>query len=227
MDSNWSAGGLELYLADIRARPEEFSPYERRVLYSVSEKARSANSLADLMNFVFTATKEICPTDRMSFLMLEEAGMRVVSHWVRAEYEPLPHWRDLNTLWEDALARHFKVDIADYPFWLITSRSMQYSWGNNVGVQLIKEVADNVLGHGSVVMNESAAEKLGLADGDRVEVRSPLNSTRGKVVLREPHRHRRRHRGFCRGKSCCPRRRRANRCGGSCSARPGPGHCPR
>ena len=72
-----------------RARPEEFSPYERRVLYSVSEKARSANSLADLMNFVFTATKEICPTDRMSFLMLEEAGMRVVSHWVRAEYEPL------------------------------------------------------------------------------------------------------------------------------------------
>jgi len=29
--------------------------------------------------------------------------------------------------------------IADYPFWLVTSRSMQYSWGNNVGVQLIKE----------------------------------------------------------------------------------------
>ena len=77
------------------------------------------------------------------------------------------------------------MQIADYPFWLITSRSMQYSWGNNVGIQLIKEVADNVIGHGSVVMNESAAEKLGIADGDLVEVRSPLNATKGKVMLRE------------------------------------------
>jgi phenylacetyl-CoA:acceptor oxidoreductase len=102
-----------------------------------------------------------------------------------AEYEALPHWRDLNGLWENALAKHFKVEIADYPFWLVTSRSMQYSWGNNVGVQLIKEVADNVLGHGSVVMNEAAAEKLGIADGDLVEVRSPLNSTKGNVMLRE------------------------------------------
>jgi len=34
-------------------------------------------------------------------------------------------------------------------------------------------------------MNESAAEKFGIADGDLVEVRSPLNSTKGKVMLRE------------------------------------------
>ena len=101
------------------------------------------------------------------------------------EYEPLPHWHDLTGLWEGALAQHFSVRIDDYPFWLITAHSMQYSWGNNVGVQLIKEVADNVMGHGSVVMNESAAEKLGIADGDLVEVRSPLNSTKGKVMLRE------------------------------------------
>ncbi len=32
----------------------------------------------------------------------------------------------------------------DYPFWLLTARSMQYAWGANVGMQLIKEVADNV-----------------------------------------------------------------------------------
>ena len=102
-----------------------------------------------------------------------------------AEYEPLPHWHDLQALWEGALAKHFSVQIADYPFWLITARSMQYSWGNNVGIQLIREVADNVVGHGSVVMNASAAKKLGIADGDLVEVRSPLNSTSGSVVLRE------------------------------------------
>jgi phenylacetyl-CoA:acceptor oxidoreductase len=102
-----------------------------------------------------------------------------------AEYEPLPPWRDLAGLWEDALASHYKVQITDYPFWLITARSMQYSWGGNVGIPLIKEMADNVAGHGSVVMNRAAADRLGIADGDVVEVRSPLNHTKGRVMLCE------------------------------------------
>jgi phenylacetyl-CoA:acceptor oxidoreductase len=62
---------------------------------------------------------------------------------------------------------------------------MQYSWGGNVGIQLMKEVADNVAGHGKVVMNCGAAEKLGIADGEEVEVRSPLNHTKGRVMLCE------------------------------------------
>ena len=109
-------------------------------------------------------------------------------HWwdkQLAEYEALPHWRDLGALWENALAKHFAVPIADYPFWLVTSRSMQYSWGGNVGIQLIKEVAANVAGHGSIVMNRTAAEKLGIGDGDLAEVRSPLNHTKGRVALCE------------------------------------------
>ena len=115
---------------------------------------------------------------------LHEQGI----HWwdkQLGEYEALPHWRDLGGLWEDALAKHFKVEIADYPFWLITSRSMQYSWGNNVGLQIIREVSSNVAGHGNVVMNHAAAEKLGIGDGDLVEVRSPLNDTKGRVMLCE------------------------------------------
>jgi phenylacetyl-CoA:acceptor oxidoreductase len=99
------------------------------------------------------------------------------------EYEPLPSWRNLAALWEGALAKHYNVRIDDYPFWLVTARSMQYSWGGNVGIQLIKEVADNVAGHGGVVMNTDAAKRLGIADGELVEVRSPLNATQGKVVL--------------------------------------------
>src|SRR6516165_5118350 len=62
---------------------------------------------------------------------------------------------------------------------------MQYSWGGNVGIQLIREVAGNVAGHGSVVMNAAAAAAIGIGDGDLVEVRSPLNSTRGRVMLCE------------------------------------------
>jgi phenylacetyl-CoA:acceptor oxidoreductase len=115
---------------------------------------------------------------------LHEQGINWWDKQLR-EYEPLPRWHDLNGLWEDALAKHFSVRIADYPFWLITARSMQYSWGGNVGIQLIKEVADNVAGHGSVVMNHAAAGRLGIADGDIVEVRSPLNETKGRVMLCE------------------------------------------
>jgi phenylacetyl-CoA:acceptor oxidoreductase len=109
-------------------------------------------------------------------------------HWwdrQLAEYEPLPHWRDLAGLWEEALARHFQVQIADYPFWLITARSMQYSWGGNVGIQLMKEVADNVAGHGGVVVNRTTAERLGIADGELIEVSSPLNHTQGRAMLSE------------------------------------------
>ncbi|HEX8808788.1 MAG TPA: molybdopterin dinucleotide binding domain-containing protein, partial [Xanthobacteraceae bacterium] len=101
------------------------------------------------------------------------------------EYEPLPRWRDLAALWEGALAKHYNVQIGDYPFWLITARSMQYSWGGNVGIQLIKELADNVAGHGAIVINRAAAKRLGIGDGETVEVRSPLNATQGRVVLSE------------------------------------------
>ena len=131
------------------------------------------------------------PYQERLFRVGKELARRLHEHaiiwWDRQldEYEPLPPWRDLAGLWEEALARHFAVRIEDYPFWLITARSMQYSWGGNVGIQLIKEVADNVAGHGSVVMNSAAAARLGVGDGERVEVRSPLNSTEGRVLLCE------------------------------------------
>ena len=83
------------------------------------------------------------------------------------------------------MERNFNVRIGDYPFWLITTHSMQYSWGGNVSIQLIKEVADNIAGHSKVIMNHGAAEKLGIADGDLVEVRSPLDHTKGSVMLCE------------------------------------------
>jgi phenylacetyl-CoA:acceptor oxidoreductase len=131
------------------------------------------------------------PYQERMFRIGKELGRRLHEHgigwWDRQleEYEPLPRWRDLAALWENALSRHYQVCISDFPFWLITARSMQYSWGGNVGIQLIREVAENVAGHGGVVMNATAAAKLGITDGDIVEVRSPLNSTKGRVVLCE------------------------------------------
>jgi phenylacetyl-CoA:acceptor oxidoreductase len=101
------------------------------------------------------------------------------------EYKALPVWHDLNQVWESALSRNFNVDIDDYPFWLVTSRSMQYAWGSNAGIPLMREVAKNVRGHAGVVINTTKAAELGLADGDRVEINSPLSGTHGMVVTRQ------------------------------------------
>ena len=129
------------------------------------------------------------PYQERLFRIGKELGRRLHEHgitwWDRQieEYEPLPHWRDLAGLWEGALARHFHVAIEDYPFWLITARSMQYAWGGNAGIPLIRELSENVAGHGGIVMNSATGERLGISDGDVVEVRSPLNHTKGRVAL--------------------------------------------
>ena len=62
---------------------------------------------------------------------------------------------------------------------------MQYAWSGNVGVQMIREVAGNISGHGGVVMNPRAAERLGLEEGDLVEIATPRRATKGHVVLRQ------------------------------------------
>ncbi|MBT7950063.1 MAG: molybdopterin-dependent oxidoreductase [Gammaproteobacteria bacterium] len=98
------------------------------------------------------------------------------------EYEVMPTWKDFPGMWEQALEKSFEVNIADYPFWLVTTRSMQYAWGSNAGIQIMREVAQNIKGHGGLVMNANRAGELGLKNGDRIEIRSPLSATRGYVI---------------------------------------------
>lgn len=115
---------------------------------------------------------------------LHETG---VHWWDRQleEYEPLPEWKDLNKLWDELIEKNHNVKAADYPYWLLTGRSMQYAWGANVGIQMIKEVADNVFGHDGIIMNAGKAIELGINDGDLIEVTSPVASTRGIARLRQ------------------------------------------
>jgi len=100
------------------------------------------------------------------------------------EYEPLPSYRRLPDIWTDYV-RAQGVDPDDYPFWALTARSMQYSWGANVGIPMINEVALNVAGHRGVIINRAAARSLGLRDGDPVVIESLSAATRGHAVLRE------------------------------------------
>jgi phenylacetyl-CoA:acceptor oxidoreductase len=119
-----------------------------------------------------------------------ELGRRLHEHdmhwWDKQlpEYQALPAWKDFGAPWVAALEKDGGLP-RDYPFWLLTARSMQYAWGGNVGMQLIKEVADNVTGHRGVVMNTQAAKRLGIADGDRVEIATPTRSVVGRAVLRQ------------------------------------------
>jgi phenylacetyl-CoA:acceptor oxidoreductase len=108
-------------------------------------------------------------------------------HWwdkQLGEYQALPVCKDFAAPWEAAVTTAGGAPRY-YPFWLLTARSMQYAWGGNVGMQLMKEVADNVTGHRGVVMNTRAAIELGIADGDQVEIATPAHRVRGRAVLRQ------------------------------------------
>jgi len=114
---------------------------------------------------------------------LHEIG---VQWWDRQleEYEPLPSYRRFPDIWID-YAREVGRDPAEFPFWAVTARSMQYAWGANVGIPLINEVAANVAGHRGVIINRTAARARGIADGDPVIIESVADRTRGTAVLRE------------------------------------------
>jgi phenylacetyl-CoA:acceptor oxidoreductase len=71
----------------------------------------------------------------------------------------------------------------EFPYWLITTKSMQYAAGNNVSIQLMDEVSKNVRGHGRILINTSTAERLGIEDGAWVELRSPTATNRGRVAV--------------------------------------------
>lgn len=100
------------------------------------------------------------------------------------EYEFLPTYESFPDIWID-YTRDFGKDPEDYPFWALTARSMQYSWGANVGLPLINEVANNVAGHKGVLLNRTRARALNIADGDAVVIQSVSGITEGKAVLRE------------------------------------------
>ncbi|CAA7616997.1 Phenylacetyl CoA [Candidatus Terasakiella magnetica] len=112
---------------------------------------------------------------------LHEQGI----HWWDSqleEYQGIPHWHDVPGRWVRAVeAAGAKAE--DFPFWGITTKTMPYTTGNNAGIPLMHEVAQNLRGHGSVVINAKTAHTLGIAQGDWVEVSSVVGTTRGRAAL--------------------------------------------
>ncbi|MDP6389487.1 MAG: molybdopterin-dependent oxidoreductase [Alphaproteobacteria bacterium] len=100
------------------------------------------------------------------------------------EYEPLPGYERFPDIWIN-YAKEVGRDPDEFPLWALTTRSTQYSWGANVGIPVIKEVADNIAGHRGVIVNRKTARALGIEDGDPVVIESVSGVTKGYAVLRE------------------------------------------
>ena len=86
-----------------------------------------------------------------------------------AEYRALPAWKDFARISRETAMR-FGRRPEEFPFWLLTGRSAQR----------------HVEGHLGVMLNRGAAQRLGIGDGDLIEIELPTGGkTEGRAVLRE------------------------------------------
>ena len=65
------------------------SPQERLMLDTIRHRVAAAESLGEIMDFVFESFRNNCHCDRMSLVFLEEDGARIKSYWSKASKEPL------------------------------------------------------------------------------------------------------------------------------------------
>jgi phenylacetyl-CoA:acceptor oxidoreductase len=98
------------------------------------------------------------------------------------EYQALPQWHDFPGVWEQDLVRR-GLKPEDYPYWLITTKSMQYHAGGNAAIQMMDELAGNVRGHHGVMINAGVARGLDIEDGDTLEVTSAIGMTQGPAIV--------------------------------------------
>ena len=114
---------------------------------------------------------------------LHETG---INWWEKQldEYKPLPEYERFPDIWIN-YAKEVGRNPDEFPLWALTSRSTQYSWGANVGLPIIKEVADNISGHRGVIINSKTAHKFSIVEGDPVVIESATGKTEGHAVLRE------------------------------------------
>jgi phenylacetyl-CoA:acceptor oxidoreductase len=114
---------------------------------------------------------------------LHEQGI----HWwdnQLTEYQFLPAWHDMPGLWEKALVNQ-GAKPEDFPYWLLTTKSMQFHASGNASIQLMDELSQNVRGHRGVVMNTRTAERHGIGEGDLVDIVSTVSTTRGPAILNQ------------------------------------------
>jgi signal transduction histidine kinase len=72
-----------------RGTRQRISADEHATLRTVNQKVAAKQSLNDVADFLFERTRGIIPCDRIGLAFVDESGERVISHYARADYEPL------------------------------------------------------------------------------------------------------------------------------------------
>ena len=75
------------YLDPGRPATLDLTAEERAILEQVNQKVAAAESLPQIIDFLFEALRGISPTDRVSLAFVEEDGQRIVSSYTRTNYE--------------------------------------------------------------------------------------------------------------------------------------------
>jgi signal transduction histidine kinase len=68
---------------------DQFATHELAALDAVNQQVASGASLSGMMDFLFVATRNLFPCDRIGLAFLEDDGQRVAARWARATYSPL------------------------------------------------------------------------------------------------------------------------------------------
>ncbi len=77
-------------MSGAREAPPRVPPSrEAEVLDLVNRKVAAGRSLDEVLDFLFRATRDVCPCDRIGVAFLEEEGRRVVARRAVADYEPV------------------------------------------------------------------------------------------------------------------------------------------
>jgi len=100
------------------------------------------------------------------------------------EYQPLPHYESFADIWINHTAEVGK-NPDDYPFWVLSSKSMQYLSSSNAWIPIINDVAQSMIGSKGVIMNRTRALEMGISEGDEILIESATGQTRGFAELRE------------------------------------------
>jgi signal transduction histidine kinase len=79
------------YLDPFKGRSDDrrISSEEREILRTINEKIAAKPSLNDVCDYLFDTTRALIPFDRIGLAFVEEDGQRLVSHYARADYQPL------------------------------------------------------------------------------------------------------------------------------------------
>ena len=172
------SGGAEVRdLAWFRENGFYSKPWSRRGWYLYPKLAEHN------LRFELPYQERLTRSGRELERRLHEQGI----HWwdgQLTEYQFLPAWHDMPGKWERALLNQ-GARPEDFPFWLLTTKSMQFHAGSNASIQLMDELSQNIRGHRGVVMNTRTAERLGIEEGDEVDVVSTVRTTRGPAILNQ------------------------------------------